>query len=236
MWIVNRRNGALVAALLVVVVLGGAFGAWRALNADDAVDGRPLPMRIEVRVTETEGLDQRLGRVADRVRHLTLPGADGVLVARTAPALVQGQSDHEETCVLEVDVREGARFGADPDATGLVDVQQPAGSDLVLNEATESRLGERNLREVTIAVGNRRQRFAAAQVVPAVGLARYCGAIVPPGTIASLGQGSPAAEAVGLVWVSFEADATPEDVARSIELIEGEVGADDVEVDEISER
>ncbi len=236
MWIVNRRNGVVVAALAVVVALGAAFGVWRVLQAEDAADDRPLPMRIEVRVTATEGLDQRLGRVADRVRHLTLPNADGVLVARSAPALLQGQGGRADTCVLEVDPREGARFGADPEATGLADVDPPTGSDVVINEVTESRIGERSLLEVTIAIGDRRERFAAAQVVPAVGLARYCGAIVPPGTIATLGGDSGAAEAVGLVWVSFAAEATDDDVAEAIDVIVGEVGAADVEVSEISER
>jgi len=225
----KRGNGKLLAVIALVMVLGAAVGVWLVVRGDRAVESRPLPIGVEVRVRPAGDLDHELGRVADRVRHLTIRHADGVLVARTAPALVQAPRGRAQTCVLEVDPREGRRFGHDPSATGLLGVDAPSGAEVVLNRALDSRLGSRD-DEVTVAIADRRQRFGVVQVVPPAGLARYCGAIVPPGTIASMVAHSADSEAVGLVWVSFAEDATGDDIDAAVVAIRKEVGGANVEV------
>jgi hypothetical protein len=217
-------------AIAVVVALGVAVGVWLASRNDTSRDDVvTTPITIEVRVQSPSDLDQTLGRVADRIRHLTLPGSDGVLAARAAPALIQAARGREHTCVLEVDPREARRFGDDPAATGMVGFDAPPEGKLILNQRLDGRLGDRD-EQLTVAVADRRQRFAVDRVVPTVGLASYCGAIVPPGTIVAMSPPSADSTATGLVWISFAAKATDEDIERAVTTIRDEVGGPGVEV------
>ncbi len=231
----KRASGFTVLAVIVAVV--GAATAIVLVREEPDVPQTStvrVPIDVEVRITSAPGeLDHELGRVADRIRHLTLPGAVGLLVARSAPATLQTNAGPATTCVVELDPREARRFGPDPAATGFEGVDAPQQNGMVLDAAVAAKLDVRAGGELTAAIGTRRQRFAVEDVIPPDGLAGYCGAVVSAGTVGAMaGDASGSRAPTGLVWLALDAEtrADPLTVSGVIAAVEAEVGAPGVEV------
>ena len=232
---VKRASGSTILAVIVAVV--GAVAAivlfGNEPDVQDASDVR-VPIDVEVRVTSAPGeLDHDLGRVADRVRHLPLPGVNGLLVARSASATIQTNSGPASTCVVELDPADARRFGPDLDATGFDGVDPPGANGLVLNATVAATVDVRAGGAVTAAIGTRRQRFAVEDVIAPDGLAGYCGALVPAGTVGAMaGDATDSRAPTGLVWIALDLEARADTIAVDavIAAIEAEVGAPGVEV------
>ena len=231
----KRASGFTVLAIVIAVV--GAVAAIVFVGNEPDVPETSavrVPIDVEVRLTAPPGeLDHELGRVADRIRHLTLQGATGLLVAKSAPATLQTNSGPASTCVVELDLREARRFGEDPAATGFEGVDAPGENGVVLSAAVAATIDVRTGGEITAAIGTRRQRFAVDDVVAPDGLAGYCGAVVPPGTVGAMaGDATGPRAPTGLVWIALDAATRRDAVAVDavVSAIEAEVGAPGVEV------
>lgn len=130
-------------------------------------------------------LDQRLARLADRLVHQPAPGTDGLLVARSVDARVAGRPD----CLLEVTAAEARRFGPHADATGFTGIRHgPRPGEVFVHSALADRAGLAAGDRVELAVGAARRDVSVARVVDRIGVAGYCGVLVPPGTVVDLAE------------------------------------------------
>ncbi len=152
-----------------------------------------------------------MAALTDQLMHTDLPGADGLLAARSATAVLSngrsGEALKADTsgCVLGVDFTEGRRFGTDPSITGLEGHgDTPTGDQTVINERLAHSLDLQQGDDLTVYAYGQQHRFTVDRVVPEVGLAGYCGAMVAPSAISEMATPLPAGAQppAGLVWIS----------------------------------
>jgi putative ABC transport system permease protein len=228
---------AIIAAAFVV---GNSFGDSLRDTARTTLG--PIDETVTIRPPVSQ-LDQRLARLADRVAHASVPGTDGMLVARSASAVLAGATSPDglltdpDTCALEVSAAEARHFGPDAAIGGFTDVaHSPAAGTAYVNRDEAERLGiEQGDRLAVHAYGGVR-RFRVARVLEQVGIAGYCGVVVPPGTIVAMAAHSTAAAQppAGLVLVSndggvFDSTAGSARVARGLRAAVGRGAGADVE-------
>jgi putative ABC transport system permease protein len=206
----------------LLVVLGALFGTAiiaASFVVGDSFDGsiraagqtRLGPIDVQVAIRPAADLDHHLAELHDQLAHTTLPGTDGMLSAKSTTAVLSNGRTGDALkadssgCVLGVDFAEGRRFGADPSITGLADAgATPTGSNAVINERLARNLELSEGDRLTIYANGRAHRFDVQRIVPEVGLAGYCGAMVAPGAINELATPLPPGSQppAGLVWIS----------------------------------
>lgn len=165
------------------------------------------PVDEQVLVQDLAELDQ----VVAAVDGATLPGADGVLAAVTAPAAVVtpapagGEARAEPSARLgEVDLAAARRSGGDPAATGLAGAgPTPSPGEAIVNERLAGDLGLTGGDTIDVHAYGRRLSLEVRTVVPRIGLAGAADVFVAPGTLIDLAAGATAGEPpIGAVLVS----------------------------------
>jgi putative ABC transport system permease protein len=208
--IARRRSEA------VLVVAGALLGTaiiTSSLVVGDVIEGSFADEARTgygpVDVTVTPGRTSDVAEVAASIATARIDGIDGLLAVTTGAVTLEHPA-HEAALprvdVVELDLSDARRFGADPAITGVADARDITSDEVILNDRTAEELG--------VAVGDRVRLHAygstaeltVADIVPEVGLAGYGGAIVVPGTFAELADASmlpAAAPAEGRVLVSL---------------------------------
>lgn len=195
---ISRRRGE---ALLVVV--GAMFGTaiiGAALIVGDSFDGsiRDIartelgPLDLRVQINPDDEVRREVLRLEDRIAHSGIDHADGFLPVVDAAAVLDngkrgsGQRIDPSNCLLETDFSLARRFGPDPidglDAAGAT----PADGEAVMNRDVADLLGIRQGDDLTVHLYGQSRTLSVRTIVPTIGLAGYCGAMVAPGTLEAL--------------------------------------------------
>lgn len=207
-----------IGAMLGTAIIAAAFVIGDSFNGSlrDGARTRlgPIDEVVEVRAPPDE-LDRRVAQLSDRLLHTTIRGVDGLLTARYAGVVLSngksGDAGHAEpsTCVIELSPAEARRFGRDPELSGFTDIRhEPAAGTTYLRDDLAEKLRVSAGDRVRLSAYGTRRTLKVARVVASVGVAGYCGAIVPAGTVVGLAAAAPpdvatAAEPpVGAVFVS----------------------------------
>ena len=196
---ISRRRGE--AALVVVGAMFGTAIIVAALVVGDSFDGslREIartslgPIDEVVRIRPTTDISHTRLKLEDRLTHAGLPNVDGFLTATLANAVLdngrQGAHQRIDTsgCVAEIDFASARHFGPDREISGMATAgSSPSGNDAVVSRETADALG--------LSVGNALEmhlygsttRLRVRSILPTVGVAGYCAAIIPPGSIEGL--------------------------------------------------
>ncbi|MCC6227272.1 MAG: ABC transporter permease [Microthrixaceae bacterium] len=212
-------------ALLVVIgaMLGTSIIA-AALVIGDSFDGSirdgartqlgPIDEIVQVRAGPDD-LDRRVAQLADRLAHTSLRHVDGLLTARMAGAVLSSGrtqdtgSPDPNTCVMEVSPAEVRHFGPDPELGGFARIRhEPAAGTTFMGRDVASRLGLSTGDTVQVAAYGSARSFRVTRLIEPVGVAGYCDALVPAGSIAELARSAPEGRAemaelpLGAVFVS----------------------------------
>jgi putative ABC transport system permease protein len=237
----------------LLVVLGALFGTAiiaASFVVGDSFDGsiREVgrtqlgPIDQQVAIRPATDLDQHLAALTDRLQHADLPDIDGMLAARSATAVLSnGRSGdalkaNTSGCLLGVDFNQGRAFGSDPSITGLEGQgATPTGDQTVINESLANSLDLQRGDHLTVYAYGQQHRYTVDRVVPEVGLAGYCGAMVAPSAITKLATPLPAGSQppAGLVFVSNQGgifDSTGPTTAVMSKLRSTLAGTTDVDI------
>jgi putative ABC transport system permease protein len=200
-------------ALFGTAIIAASFVVGDSFNGSIREVGRTQlgPIDEEVAIRPAADLDHHLAALTDQLMHTHLPGTDGMLAARSATAVLSNGRTGDALkadssgCLLGVDFTEGRRFGADPSITGLEGHgDTPTGDQTVVNQRLADNLDLRQGDGLTVYAYGREHRFTIDRVVPEVGLAGYCGAMVAPSVISEMATPLPPGSQppAGLVWIS----------------------------------
>lgn len=262
---ISRRRGE---ALLVVV--GSMFGTAiiaAALIVGDSFDGSIRDVArtelgpVDIVVSYQPGADARRAALSmeDRLVHSDIDHVDGMLpVTRASVVLDNGRRGDRQridpsNCLLEVDVAQGRRFGPEPiDGLDAVD-ETPGRGEAVMGADAARQLGVVVGDRLMVHVYGQIETLTVRQVVPTVGLAGYCGALVSPGTLDRLwssrpdapatstpgpptGEGPDAVVLVSLDGSVFDSTAHSGEATRQLRAAARDAGLDDVVVTPVKER
>jgi putative ABC transport system permease protein len=192
---ISRRPGE---SVLVVVgcMLGTAIIA-AALIVGASFDGSitdrartrlgPIDERILIRPASEVG--RAVLQLEDHVAHQGIAHVDGIMTAITATAVLDnGESGTAQRiepfdCSIEFNLSAARRFGDDPEITGIpAGIAEPNDQSVILNAASAERLGAHVGDRIVVHLFGQPLQRRVAKVLPAVGLAGYCGAILAQGT------------------------------------------------------
>ncbi len=210
----RRRPGE--AALVIAGSLLGTAIITSSFVVGDIVDGSITdaartqlgPVDLEITVPDPADVEA----VAVDVESAGVDEVEGVLTARRASVALQSDDAGRDaralpsTTLVELDVEEASRLGADPETTGLAASPALGDDAVLLNERTADRLDVVAGDEVRVHAYGATLDLEVAEVVEQLGLAGYGDALVAPGTLGRLqadtsGEAAPPEE---LVLVSLE--------------------------------
>lgn len=148
------------------------------------------PVDLSVDLPAQDDIRTNLLRLEDRIAHLGIDDADGVLPAVTSAAVLENGREGDErvidpsNCLMEIDFASARRFGPDAGLTGLTTAgSTPTGDETVISQETADLLRVQVGERLTAHLYGASVELTVRDVVPTVGLAGFCGALVPPGTI-----------------------------------------------------
>lgn len=190
------------AALVVIGSLLGTAVIVAAFVVGDSFDGSirtiaraelgPIDEIVRVRAPAAE-LGRRVGQLEDRLAHTSIAHVDGLLPAQMAGVVLsngrRGDAAIAEpnACVMEVEPAAVRRFGRDPDLSGFATIRhQPDPGTLYVRDDVARRLGVAPGDSITLHAYGTSNTLRVARVVPRVGVAGHCAALVPSGTILEL--------------------------------------------------
>lgn len=192
------------AVIVAAFVVGDSFsGSIRDVARTEL---GPIDEQIQIRVADQPAdggvpVDpvRQIAEIDNVIRHAPPPGTDG-LISSTAASVVlsNGRSDDERkvlptACALEVDFAEGRRFGGDPAATGLADAgPNPSADQVVLNATAARRLGVSTGERIALTAFGTSRNLEVRTILPMVGLAGRCEALVADGTLGPMYAARPA--------------------------------------------
>jgi len=254
---VSRRRGE--AALVVVGAMFGTAIIGAALIVGDSFDGsirdvartRLGPIDLRASVHPDADAKRVVLQMEDRVAHSGIDHVDGILPVVDAPAVLDngrrgaGQEIDPSACLLEVDFALGRRFGPDAAVTGLAGAgSTPQPGDAVISRDTADNLRIGAGDELTVHLYGHTEALRVRSVVPTVGLAGYCGAMVAPGTLEGLWSSAEGADAgagrgpTGELFVSldggvFDSVEHSENAERTLRKVVDDGGFTDVTVDPV---
>ena len=226
---ITRRPGealtVVLGAMLGTAVIVAAFVVGDSFSGSIRDVARtqlgPIDEQIQVRVDDqpvdgTAPADptRQIAEIDNIVRHDPPAGTDGLIGSlQAAVVLGNGRSGDAlavlpTACAVEVDFAEGRRFGGDPAATGLADAgPNPTADQAVLNATAARRLEVSPGDHVTLTAFGASRTLEVRTVLPAVGLAGRCDAMLADGTLGPMYAARPAAAASAQppahqLWVS----------------------------------
>lgn len=206
---IARRRGE--AALVVVGAMFGTAVIGAALIVGDSFNGsiRDIartelgPVDVIASDTPTNDAKQLALRFEDRISHSGIDHVDGLLPMVEASAVFDngrrgpGQRVDPRNCLAEIDFPSARRFGPDP-ITGLERAgATPTGNDAVIGQAVADQLALRRGDTLTVHLYGQSTDLRIRDVLPTVGLAGFCGALIAPGTLERLWEAGPGAAAAG---------------------------------------
>ncbi len=204
---ISRRRGE-----AVLIVIGAMFGTaviGAALIVGDSFDGSirdvartqlgPIDLTAQVRPdSDASGAARQL---ESQVAHGRVDHVDGVLPMVVASAVFDngergtGQRVDPFECLAEMDFAQARRFGPD-DIGGLADAgPTPVSGEAVMGRAVADQMRLRQGDRLTVHLYGQTLRLDVRTIVPTVGLAGYCGALVAPGTLDGLWSSRSVADA-----------------------------------------
>ncbi len=248
----RRRSEAMLVvggAMLGTAIIAAAFVVGDSFSGSirDVARTSLGPIDEVVRIRPQSDFDARLSDLTDTILHASIPHVDGVLAAKQSGAVLanEARGDQRVTdpngCVLEVDSAEARHFGPDPSITGFADVgADPTDGTTTVNAELASQFHLHVGSYLDAYVLGVRHRMRVTSIIPKVGVAGYCGAIVAPGTVAALAaraEQSAATESQrpsGLVFVSndggvFDSTKYSDDVALALRTKLGVSSSIDIE-------
>ena len=205
---ISRRRGE--AALIVVGAMFGTAIIGAALIVGDSFDGsiRDIartelgPVDIVASIRPGTDIKRATLELEDRVAHSGIEHVDGILPMVEAPAVLDNgrRGDRQEidpsACLAEVDFSQARRFGDDDAITGMAEAgATPSDSEVVVSRAIADDLTLRQGDDLTVHLYGQSRVLRVRQVLPTVGVAGYCGALVAPGVLEELWSAGPGATA-----------------------------------------
>jgi putative ABC transport system permease protein len=188
---VRRRRGE--AALIVAGALLGTAIITSSLVVGDVIEASFADSaRTEygpVDITVTASKTTRIGEVVAKVELADIESIDGLLVTTTSSGTLQAPGQDAavpSVRILELDLSEARDFGADPEITGLSEIDGLASGEVLINERTAGELGLTAGESLILHAYGSEVDLVVKEVVDEVGLAGYGGAIVTAGTIDGL--------------------------------------------------
>ncbi|HUG84107.1 MAG TPA: FtsX-like permease family protein [Euzebya sp.] len=191
---ISRRRGEAVlvvaGALLGTAIITSSFVVGDVIEGSFADTARTRYGPIDITLTSGEGAD--LAEVTAAVQAARIPGIDGLLATTTATATLQAPQQGTalpQVRIAELDLAAARGFGTDPRITGVAGTGALSAGEVIVNERIAQQLDVRVGDALRLHAYGDAVDVRVAQVVAEVGLAGYGGAILAPGTIASLAQG-----------------------------------------------
>ncbi|HOT78770.1 MAG TPA: FtsX-like permease family protein [Microthrixaceae bacterium] len=195
---ISRRRGE--AMLIVVGAMFGTAIIGAALIVGDSFDGsiRDIartelgPIDVRAQIHPDDDVRREVLQLEDRVAHSGIDHVDGFLPVVDAAAVLDngrrgaGQRIDPTNCLLEMDFTQARRFGPDPISGIEAAGDTPAEGEAVMNRDVADVLGITAGDDLTVHLYGRSETLVVRTIVPTIGLAGYCGAIVAPGTIESM--------------------------------------------------
>ena len=186
----RRRTEAMLVvggALLGTAIITSSLVVGDVIEASFADAARTRLGPIDITITPTQETD--LQGVAAQVGSGDIEDVDGLLQATTTTATLevpQGDRAIPQVRIVEYDFRAARDFGSDPGITGIADTGAPPPDGILLNERTAGELGVETGESLRLHAFGSGVNLVVSDVVAEVGLAGYGGAMVAPGTIATL--------------------------------------------------
>jgi putative ABC transport system permease protein len=186
----RRRTEAMLVvggALLGTAIITSSFVVGDVIEASFADAARTRLGPIDITITASQETD--LQGVAAQVGSADIEELDGLLQATTTTATLevpQGDRAIPQVRIVEYDFRAARDLGSDPDITGIADTAAPASGGILLNERTAGELDVVAGESLRLHAFGSGVNLVVSDILAEVGLAGYGGAMVAPGTIASL--------------------------------------------------
>ena len=174
-------------ALLGTAIITSSLVVGDVIESSFADSARTQYGPIDITLTGSEGAD--LGDVASQIEAAEIGGIDGLLATTTSTGTLEApQKDAAvpQVRIVELDLSVARDFGSDPQITGVADVAALKRNEILLNERTAEKLDVAAGELLRVHAYGSEVDLVVSDVVAEVGLAGYGGAIVAPGTVASL--------------------------------------------------
>ena len=182
----------IVGAMFGTAIIGAAFIVGDSFNGSvrDVARRELGPVDIVVGIHPNTDVRREVLQLEDLLSHSGLEHVDGLLPAVTSGAVLDNgqrgvrQKILPNNCVAEFDLAQARRFGGDPLIGGLQTAgSTPAEGSALISKDTAQRLGVTAGDTFSIHLFGTTIRQRVRAVLPTVGLAGYCAALVAPGTI-----------------------------------------------------
>ena len=186
----RRRAEALLVvagALLGTAIITSSLVVGDVIESSFADTARTQYGPVDITLTGSQRAD--LDEVAARIQAADIASIDGLLGTTTSTGTLEApQRDAAvpQVRIVEFDLSEARDFGSDPQITGVADTDALKPNEILLNERIAAQLKVAAGESLRLHAYGSESDLVVSDVVAEVGLAGYGGAIVAPGTIASL--------------------------------------------------